>query len=79
MVIKGPGFRPSYFSNVDAVDNYEVVEFVTQKAGFYTVVLSAPRWSPCAAEGNLKRAPLALAWTSETWTPPASPAHSNRD
>jgi len=48
-----------------AVDNYEVVEFVTIMGGTFNIRLPAPRWSTCAAEGNLQRAKVGLAWTWE--------------
>jgi hypothetical protein len=68
MVVEGPGkipaLRPHYF-NLSAVDNYEVVEFVALAGGTHSIKVSAPNWSPCAAEGGLRQARLALAWTKQ--------------
>jgi hypothetical protein len=62
-----PGkFSPAEtYSNLSAVDNFEVVEFISEFGGTYHINISAPRWSTCAAEGNNRRARLALAWTKE--------------
>jgi Subtilase family len=57
--------RPETHYNLSSVDNYEVVEFVSNFGGQYSVHVSAPRWSECRAEGGVRRARLALAWTKE--------------
>jgi hypothetical protein len=60
-------------ANLSSVDNHEVVEFVSELGGTYTVNVSAPTWSNCAAEGGARRTHLAIAWTSERYTPTKAP------
>jgi hypothetical protein len=68
MVLEAPTGRfmpPDRYSNLSDADNWEVVEVTTDLPRTFTVKISAPRWSPCAAEGGRQRARLALAWTTE--------------
>ena len=59
------GVPPDLHFNLSDADNWEVVEFFTPIGGRYAVKVSAPRWSPCDAEGGARRARLALAWATE--------------
>jgi hypothetical protein len=71
-----PPLPPEIHSNLSSVDNYEFVEFVSDLGGTYTVNISAPRWSSCAAEGGAARVRLSLAWTKERYGPVKKPVVS---
>ena len=76
VVRKKLGFRdrlPDVNYNLSSVNNWEVVEFVSELGGQYSLDISAPTWNPCAAEGGLKRVRLALAWTKEPAPPKNKP------
>jgi hypothetical protein len=51
-------------TNPSFVDNWEVVEFIAS-GGTVEIHVSAARFGACAAEGNQRRVPMAIAWTKE--------------
>jgi len=68
-----PRLPTEVHSNLSSVDNFEVVEFVSELGGTYQLTVSGPRWSTCAAEGGARRTRMAIAWTTERWRPVNAP------
>jgi hypothetical protein len=66
LAVVAPGYPSAVVhTNPSLVDNWEVVEFFTGKAGTVTVAVSASRFGACAADGNTQVVPMAIAWTKE--------------
>lgn len=64
LVVSGPApaGESLLFSNVSAVDNYELVEFVAPRQGSYVFNIKAQSWGPCAVDTNQERTHIAVAW-----------------
>jgi len=72
MVIAGGG---QMWSNLSAVDNYEIVEFSARTGGDYDIIVSAPHFRACSAEDGAQRVRTALVWDAELEVPVFAPGH----
>ncbi len=68
MVVEAPSRVPrqvTHHVNPSFLDNWEVVEFITEASGEAKVSLSAARFRRCTIDGDQAQVRAAFAWTKE--------------